>query len=361
MLYFPAVFLAVAAQGANGAYTFMSVGDWGGNALNETYYTSKKNVAAVASGMARYAKQNSPKFVVSTGDNFYWCGIENTTDYQINVDWVQPFQKSSPALDLPWYGVLGNHEYGYNPQAQVDMASMYKNWIMDDRYYTKRIKISPGNYMSWIFIDTSPCVQEYRSSSKSGWDPCGTEYPTCSITGGSDDFEGPCTFNENILAQDCSEQYDWFKDQLNSVPANDWLFVVGHHPLDELDVEDFVTPLQNRGFDMYLNGHVHTLTRYTVDNTGAYITTGAGSLVNTADQNGGSPAKDVTQAKALGKSDFVNSAGHTYQTVWNQKVAGFTSHQFGILGKKLTTNFYNGQGKKIYSFSVTKNALKQQK
>ena len=36
------------------------------------------------------------------------------------------------------------------------------------------------------------CVTAYRSTSSAGYDPCGTEYPTCSISGGKDPFEGPC-------------------------------------------------------------------------------------------------------------------------------------------------------------------------
>ena len=35
--------------------------------------------------------------------------------------------------NLPWFSVLGNHEYGYNVQAQLDMAKIYKTWVLDDR------------------------------------------------------------------------------------------------------------------------------------------------------------------------------------------------------------------------------------
>ena len=31
--------------------------------------------------------------------------------------------------------------------------------------------------------------------------------------------------------------------QTTKVPKNDWLIVVGHHPADEMDVEDFVAPM----------------------------------------------------------------------------------------------------------------------
>merc|ERR1712072_1519928 len=101
---------------------------------------------------------------------------------------------------------------------------------MDARYYTRRVQLEGTNYATFIFLDTSPCISEYRSSDSSGWDPCGSEYPTCSLKGGSDDFEGQCRFGENILSQDCSKQYSWLQSTLQAAPKDDWLIVVGHHP-----------------------------------------------------------------------------------------------------------------------------------
>lgn len=171
---------------------------------------------------------------------------------------------------------ISDHEYGYDVQAQIDLHAIHPTWIMDDRYYTRRVPLSNTTSLSFIFLDTSPCVSEYRSSSPSRWDPCGTEYPTCSVAGGKDDFEGDCHFHANIMSQDCLVQFQWFKRQLAAVPKTDWLIIVGHHPLDELDVQDFVSAADARGFDLYLNGHAHTLTYYMIDGVAKYITSGAG-------------------------------------------------------------------------------------
>merc|ERR1719183_2597921 len=100
---------------------------------------------------------------------------------------------------------------------------------MDDRYYTRRVQLEKSNYATFIFIDTSPCYAEYRADSKSGWDPCGN-FPTCSLSGGSDEFEGSCDFHEHIMTQDCTKQFNWFKSTLAAVPKEDWLIVVGHNP-----------------------------------------------------------------------------------------------------------------------------------
>jgi len=51
-----------------------------------------------------------------------------------------------------------------------------------------------------------------------------------------------------------------------------------------MDVEDLFAPIQAHGFDLYLNGHVHTLTQYSVDGNPAFVTSGAGAMIKTQDQ-----------------------------------------------------------------------------
>lgn len=46
------------------------------------------------------------------------------------------------------------------------------------------------------------------------------------------------------------------------------VYIPGHHASDEIDVLDFTSLIQKHGFSFYMNGHTHTLTRYTVDNKG---------------------------------------------------------------------------------------------
>jgi tartrate-resistant acid phosphatase type 5 len=55
---------------------------------------------------------------------------------KIAVDFEEPY--SAPSLsEIPWYGILGNHEYGYNVDAVLEYANINPIWVMDDRYYTK--------------------------------------------------------------------------------------------------------------------------------------------------------------------------------------------------------------------------------
>lgn len=356
----PCARTALYALAAADGLSFLTVGDWGGAALEEPSKPYAKNVKDVAAQMGKTAAEKNIKFVVNTGDNFYWCGIENTTDFQVAKDWIDTYNAAS--LQVPWYGTLGNHEYGYNVEAQIELTKLHQNWIIDARYYSRRVQLDGSNYATLIFLDTSPCVQEYRSSDAKGWDPCGTQYPTCSLSGGKDPFEGQCHFNANILTQDCTTQYTWFKAELAKVPKDDWLIIVGHHPADEMDVEDMTTAMQDHGFDLYLNGHAHVLTQYQVDRKGAYVTSGAGALVLSDDQLGGTPGKDRTMHKVQGTGlevladGSLQAFGHSYEQVFNAKVSGFTLHTFSDDYKTLTTDFLDTTGKTLHSFTVTKGA-----
>lgn len=334
-----ALTLACLGSLSEASVSFLTLGDWGGEALGGYH---AKDVKDVAAQMAKTAAENSIKFVVNVGDNFYYCGIQNTSDVQINQDYLGIYTAS--ALQVPWYSALGNHEYGYNVDAQIQFTKTdpTKRWYLPERYYTKRVELAPGQYATFLVLDTSPCIQLYRSSSASGWDPCGSDFPTCSPI-----EEGPCHFHANILTQDCGTQFSWLKEQLGKVPKEDWFIVVGHHPADEMDVEPLLTPIQERGFDMYLNGHVHTLQQYTVDNKGAYVCSGAGAMVKTADQENDERCKNPA-----GQSN----SGHTYQNVWTQKVAGFTLHTFSEDFKELKTEFISYTGEVLRTFSVTKGA-----
>jgi 3',5'-cyclic AMP phosphodiesterase CpdA len=329
-------------------FSFITLGDWGGALPGKPY---AQNVKDVAAQMAKTAEASDVKFIVNTGDNFYWCGIENTSDFQVQKDWLEPY--SAAPLQIPWYGILGNHEYGYNVSAQIDLGKIYKTWIMDARYYTRRVQLQGSNYVSMIFLDSSPCVQEYRADSKSGWDPCG-EFPTCSLSGGSGEFEGKCNFHENILSQDCASQLAWFKKALAAVPKDDWLIVVGHHPAQEMNVEDLTAAMQSHGFDLYLNGHVHTLNQYTVDGSGAYVTSGAGSLVISRDQLPGTPHQCRTHNMSLGLDVGPVDNGHQHESVFTAHTSGFTLHTFSSDFSSLTTIFMDASGNKLHSFTVKK-------
>lgn len=262
-----------------------------------------------------------------------------------------PFQP--PELrPLPWFSVLGNHEYGLNVSAVLALHHKYASWVMPARYYSHRVTLSASASATVIFLDTSPCVTEYRSPDSKGWDPCGGNYPTCA---GGGNANAECKFHANIVAQQCTAQHAWLQAQLAAVPATDWLIVVGHHAADEVTEFDLVGMLEASKVDLYVNGHTHALAHYSVNGNPMYVTSGAGSLdpLGPAKVNVSalSPAQQATHAKAMGASGTFNS--NKYSTVFSQRVAGFVLHRFSPDFKSLTSEFMEvPSGKTLHSFTV---------
>lgn len=297
----------------NSQVAFLSIGDWGGASLGGHHY---ENAKYTSNAMLQIQKEYNAKFVLNSGDNFYYCGIESLTDPLIEIDYLNLFGK----INIPWYNSLGNHDYGYKPEIQLQLNNTIPNWIQDNRYYNKRLVFN-NTIINIVVLDTSPCIQDYRGNDRSKWDPCGLEFPTC----------GPkrdvCDFHNNIISQNCTSQLVWFNNTINNISKNEWIIVVGHHRADQIDVEDFSSILENDKINLYINGHVHALQRYRLNNEYKYITSGAGSMVIVY--------------------DMLNAFD---RDVWRHQDTGFTLHI--INGTELETFFINKFGNILYQFKI---------
>jgi tartrate-resistant acid phosphatase type 5 len=295
---------------------FMSIGDWGGASLGGYHY---KNAIDTSKAMLKFSKDLDTKFVLNTGDNFYYCGIVNLSDPLITDDYINIYGQ----INIPWYNSLGNHDYGFNPEIQLQLNSIIPNWILENRYYIKRL-IFNNTIINIIVLDTSPCIKDYRSNDRSKWDPCGLEFPTCGPE------PGICSFHDNIKSQNCTEQLIWFNNTINNINENEWTIVIGHHRADQINVEDFNSILQNNKIHLYINGHIHALQHYRLINNSKYITSGAGSMV------------------------MVGSEYTTFShDVWRHDDTGFTVH---VINKtSLETFFINKKGEIIYNFIIYNN------
>ena len=320
----------------------LSLGDWGSAALGGYHLRNAENTAHA---MTMYASEYNPKLVLNTGDNFYYCGIQNTSDPQISDDYVNLFGN----LSLPWYNALGNHDYGFNPAAQLELNQTIPQWIMDDRYYHRRVILSITNSnialniaLNIIVLDTNPCVNDYRGEDREKWDPCGTQYPTCSP------IVEECMFHQNIIAQDCKSQLDWFNATVENIADNEWIFVVGHHKADEIDAEDFQSILNSNRVHLYLNGHNHNLEHYSIDGESKYITTGAAGMVII-----GSTGHSFV--KLHDESTQFKYKKHEVKSVWSKIITGFTSHTFIDRGTKVRTDFWDTNQHILHSFTIAIN------
>lgn len=313
--------LAHAAIAAENVHV-LSVGDWGSAALGGYHLKNAQNTAAA---MQVYLKEHTPDLVLNTGDNFYYCGIQNGSDPQINEDFVALFG----SINVPWYNILGNHDYGFNPDAQLWLNQTIPGWVMDGRYYHRRVVLRDGLVLNVIALDTNPCVADYRGDDRAKWDPCGLQYPTC------EPVPDECRFHENIVQQDCAAQLAWFRATLDSIDADrEWVFVLGHHKANEINVDNFQALISDPRVHLYLNGHTHNLEHYSIHDEPKYMTTGAGGMVI------------MHQGQYQSQTQDQNA-----RSIWSKVVTGFTSHTF-VGDDAIITEFWDTAQNVLHNFTT---------
>ena len=227
---------------------FLALGDWG----------MEGNVGqrAVASALGQEAVAVGARFVISTGDNFYRTGVSGFDDPR----WKTSFEDVyvAPALSIPWYPVLGNHDRRGNAMAEIAYSSVSDRWCMPGPYYRRREILADGAFADFFFLDTEMINRET------------SEY--ADVLSGDDD----------------DDQMNWLALELAASRAR-WKVVIGHHPVfsggqhgDTAAMKRTVRPLLERyGVHAYVCGHDHCLQDIVVQGI-HYLTTGAGSSTKPA-------------------------------------------------------------------------------
>lgn len=229
--------------------SFVALGDWGRGGV----YAQ----AVTAETMGAFAAATRAAFVVSVGDNFYDAGVASVDDPQWDASWRRVYVHPGLAA-LPWYAVLGNHDYRQNVSAQVAYAALQRDarWRMAGLNYTARWRLpgaparEPRACVAAVFIDTSPLMTKYR-------DP---EYG---------EAKNPAWAANLAAAPPPEATYAWLDGALaDAADACAAVVVVGHHPpysggehgdAPEL-IARLVPLLEAHGVDAYFAGHDHLLT-----------------------------------------------------------------------------------------------------
>lgn len=226
------------------------------NDLGRNGYYDQKPIAERMGEMAD--KGVDPEFVLATGDIHHFEGVASVNDplWMTNYELVY----SHPELMLPWFPVLGNHEYRGNTQAVLDYSRVSRRWVMPARYYTQ-VFSDKGMTLRVVWIDTAPLIGKYRREKD--------KYPDVSL-------------------QDDNRQLAWM-DSVLTAAREDWVIVAGHHPIyaetpkdaeERVDMQQRVDPILRRHHvDMYLCGHIHNFQHIRIKGSDIdYITNSAGSL-----------------------------------------------------------------------------------
>jgi hypothetical protein len=177
---------SLAAKSSDDSLTFLLLGDWGKGGTTGTFgqrrhlkgsapipehgekeILKEKKVLRqmqVATAMGQYSADADPKpsFVIALGDNFYDNGVYSSTDSLWDYLWKDVYL-GFDELNIPWYPVFGNHDYGYGAtgvKAQIQRTYEHTDddiWMMESTNYTKRFSI-PGvgaGTVCIVFIDTT--------------------------------------------------------------------------------------------------------------------------------------------------------------------------------------------------------------
>ncbi len=269
------------------------------------YYEQKP----IAERMGKMAGELDVEAVLALGDIHHFMGVESVNDplWMTNYELIY----SHPELQIPWYPILGNHEYRGNTQAVLDYSNVSRRWQMPARYYSKVFE-EDGATLRVVFIDTTPLIGKYHKDS--------LDYPS-------------------VPQQDAKKQLVWLEEELSDA-KEDWVVVVGHHPIyahttksesERKDMQKRVDPILRRhNVDMYICGHIHNFQHIKPQGTSIdYVVNSAGSL-------------------ARSKVEAIEG------TVFASGEAGFSILSF--TKDELCLDLMNGKGKTIHSVKRTKNA-----
>jgi len=225
------------------------------NDLGRNGYYEQKSVAAL---MGEVAEGIGPEAVLALGDVHHYGGVRSVSDplWTTNYEWIY----SHPELMVDWLPVCGNHEYRGDTQAVIDYSKVSRRWNMPGRYYARTFE-DDGTTVRIVFIDTTPIISKYRKKPET--------YP-------------------DARKQDVEAQLQWL-DRTLSEATEDWIVVVGHHPVyadtdkpetERLDMQQKVDPLLRKyNVDMYICGHIHNFQHIRRPGSGIdYVVNTSGSL-----------------------------------------------------------------------------------
>jgi acid phosphatase len=191
--------------------------------------------------MADFNMEFSAQFVLLLGDNFYPRGVRSIDDPQWKTKFENIYDPS--VLDLPFYAILGNHDYRRNEQAQIEYSreNLLSRWKMPDRYYSFSRRLSDGTRIDFFGIDTN-------------------------------------TIESDPL------QLQWLEKVL-ALSTAQWKIVFAHHVLYSYghygNNRKLIAVLEKRfirgGVDLFLSGHEHQLQILKSLSGISYMTSGAGS------------------------------------------------------------------------------------
>lgn len=274
------------------------------NDLGRNGYYQQKQIAAL---MGTMAEEDGPEAVLALGDVHHFEGVASVNDPL----WLTNFELiyDHPELMIPWYPVLGNHEYRGNTQAVLDYAHVSRRWCMPARYYSLRFE-DDGITVRVIMLDTTPLIDKYRNDS--------ITYPDAHL-------------------QDADAQLAWLEAEL-AAATEDWVIVAGHHPVyadtskdesERTDMQERVGEILRRHrVDFYICGHIHNFQHirlagqkvdYVVNSSASLSRTKVKAVEGAQFISGEAGFARLTATATTLTLDLLNAEGKTLHTITHNK------------------------------------------
>jgi tartrate-resistant acid phosphatase type 5 len=201
----------------------------------------------------------SASFVVTVGDNFYENGVNGVDDPLWRTVWRNVYL-ALPALRVPWYVGVGNHDYRGDCFAEEQYSALEPLWRMPAKHFTHTHSLpgGAGLFTEFVHFDTVPFVPDYYN--KSSMQRC-------------------------MQFADVDAEKQWLTSAVAAARANTsvaWRFAVGHHPAfsvghhgDTPSLQTFLHPLiRDAGFAAYFAGHEHDLQHLAVEGVQHFVSGG---------------------------------------------------------------------------------------
>lgn len=226
------------ARAAERGISFLVVGDWG--------YRGQNAQRAVARRMGIVAHEIDSRFVITTGDNFYYDGVHSVDD----PHWQESFERvyTARSLQRPWYVTLGNHDYDGDVRAQIDYSKRSARWKLPDHYYSVVQSIDDTTSVRFLFLDTQ--LLDSTTAATAGLDR--------------------------------NRQLVWLDSTL-AASTSQWHIAVGHHPMytgsragnSALLIGEVRPILERHQVQVYIAGHDHDLQHLRPPGSIDYFVSGA--------------------------------------------------------------------------------------
>ncbi|OQS00951.1 tartrate-resistant acid phosphatase type 5 [Achlya hypogyna] len=239
---------------------FIVIGDFG---------TGSELQAQVAASLGNFVNHTLPQasFVVSTGDQIYDHGMLSADDPIVYNKFENVYRH--PALKIPWYISIGNHDCEGSIDAMLGYAKRTNNmWRFPQRYYMFDQRVDAATIVRFVVLDVCDLVCGHAAKDR--------------------DFRCTAAMNDQTSAATRGVQYEWLERTLGQAAPKGvermWTVVVGHWAVhsyagngDTPELIAHLKPLlQKHGVHAYFNGHDHALQHIRRDGLQLFTSGGGG-------------------------------------------------------------------------------------